>query len=121
MSGLTSAATFHFHVLPQPGLLPSAFAFGFGEIASKRSEDGGERIKSEGERKTQIQFCHFRQRIPFRPGIKKAASPALAGKAAWRFLQFESGCQHREVNWQSRQVGWQMREVDRQNPKSFRR
>ena len=55
MSGLTSAATFHFHALPQPGLLPSAFAFGFGEIASKRSEDGGERIKSEGERKTQIQ------------------------------------------------------------------
>ena len=29
----------------------SAFAFGFGPIASKRSEDGGERIKGEGGRK----------------------------------------------------------------------
>jgi hypothetical protein len=27
--------------------LPSAFAFGFGAIASKRSEDGGKRIKGE--------------------------------------------------------------------------
>jgi hypothetical protein len=32
-------------------LLLSAFAFGFGAIASKRSEDGGERIKGEGGRK----------------------------------------------------------------------
>ena len=31
--------------------LLSAFASGFGAIASKRSEDGGERIKGEGERK----------------------------------------------------------------------
>jgi hypothetical protein len=31
----------------------------------------GERIKGEGGRKTQIQFCHFRQRIP--TSIKKAA------------------------------------------------
>jgi len=31
--------------------LLSAFAFGFGAIASKRSEDGGERKKGEGERK----------------------------------------------------------------------
>jgi hypothetical protein len=31
--------------------LLSAFAFGFGAIASKRSEDGGERIKGEGGRK----------------------------------------------------------------------
>ena len=38
--------------LPFP--LLSAFAFGFGAIASKRSEDGGERIKGESERKTQI-------------------------------------------------------------------
>jgi hypothetical protein len=29
----------------------------------------GERIKGEGGRKTQIQFCHFRQRIP--TGIKR--------------------------------------------------
>jgi len=38
--------------LPFP--LLSAFAFGFGAVASKRSEDGGERIKGESERKTQI-------------------------------------------------------------------
>jgi hypothetical protein len=31
--------------------LLSAFAFGFGAIASKRSGDGGERIKGEGGRK----------------------------------------------------------------------
>jgi hypothetical protein len=31
--------------------LLSAFAFGFGAIASKHSEDGGERIKGEGGRK----------------------------------------------------------------------
>jgi hypothetical protein len=31
--------------------LLSAFASGFGAIASKRSEDGGERIKGEGGRK----------------------------------------------------------------------
>jgi hypothetical protein len=30
--------------------LLSAFAFGFGAIASKRSEDGGERTKGEGGR-----------------------------------------------------------------------
>jgi hypothetical protein len=35
--------------LPFP--LLSAFAFGFGAIASKRSEDGGERTKGEGGRK----------------------------------------------------------------------
>jgi len=31
--------------------LLSAFASGFGAISSKRSEDGGERIKGEGGRK----------------------------------------------------------------------
>jgi hypothetical protein len=35
----------------KPFPLPSTFAFGFGAIASKHSEDGGERIKGEGGRK----------------------------------------------------------------------
>ena len=35
--------------------LLSAFASGFGAISSKRSEDGGERIKGEGERKLSFQ------------------------------------------------------------------
>ena len=38
----------------KPFPLLSAFASGFGAISSKRSEDGGERMKGEGGRKTQI-------------------------------------------------------------------
>jgi hypothetical protein len=45
----------------------------------------GERIKGEGERKTQIQFCHFRQRIP--TGIKKRVCFNLI----LRFLDVFSG------------------------------
>jgi hypothetical protein len=47
----------------KPFPLLSAFASGCGAIASKRSEDGGERIKGEGGRKhnsTQIQFVKIR-------------------------------------------------------------
>jgi len=40
----------------KPFPLLSAFAFGFGAIASKRSEDGGERIKGEGGRKHSLHW-----------------------------------------------------------------
>ena len=65
------------HVLPQPGLLPSAFAFGFGEIASKRSEDGGERIKGEGERKNKFSSATFANAFPSAPALKKRPLPPL--------------------------------------------
>jgi hypothetical protein len=41
--------------------LLSAFASGFGAIASKRSEDGGEKIKGEGERKHKINANSIRE------------------------------------------------------------